>query len=231
MVVWAALIYLLDCPIWEYMNSALGTNLVHHCGQHCRYDNRLAFLIKWGLGVERVWKIKYWSGIGYLKKFKYGSSRVRVHVKLYQKTLALQAKWSIDTKVWNMCLRQRQIFHGHRIFQHFYHVTSFKSINIVFETGKYHSWPNTLPFRVGYWGANNRTPGSDPSTCSSHNTSCELVRHKLTSFVASLNENKKSAILNQMCYIYNILDIVQSYWKPLMILCLAKEVHWGFNVF
>ena len=83
-------------------------------------------------------------GIGYLKKFKYGSSRVQVHVKLYQKTLASLAKWSIDTKVWNMCLQQRQIFHGHRIFQPFYHVTSIKSINIVFETGEYHSWSNTL---------------------------------------------------------------------------------------
>ena len=41
-----------------------------------------------------------------------------------------------------MCLRQ--IFHGHRIFKHFYNVTSIKSINIVFETGEYHSWSNTL---------------------------------------------------------------------------------------
>ena len=49
------------------------------------------------LGVERVWKINYWSGIfGYLKKFKYGSSRV--HAKLYQKTLVSLAKWSIDTR-------------------------------------------------------------------------------------------------------------------------------------
>ena len=116
----------------------------------------------WLLGVERVWKIKYWSSLGYLKKFKYWLSRVRVHVKPYQKTLASLAKWSIDTKV-GMCLRQRKIFHGHRIFQHFYHVMSFKSINIVFETGKYHSWPNTLPFLVGYWGADSCTPGSDPS--------------------------------------------------------------------
>ena len=55
-----------------------------------------------------------------------------------------------------MCLQQCQIFHGHRIFQHLYHVTSFKSINIVFETGKHHSWPNTLPFRVRYWGVDTR---------------------------------------------------------------------------
>ena len=34
-----------------------------------------------------------------------------------------------------MCLKQRQIFHGHRIFQHFHHVASFKSINSDFETG------------------------------------------------------------------------------------------------
>ena len=93
----------------------------------------------------------------------------KIHVKLSQKTLASLTKWSIDTKFWNICLQQRQIFHGHRIFQHFYHVTSFKSINIVFETGKYHSWPNTLPFWVGYWGANSRTPWSNPSTRSSPN--------------------------------------------------------------
>ena len=31
-------------------------------------------------------------GIGYLKKIKYRSSRVRVHLKLYQKTLASLAK-------------------------------------------------------------------------------------------------------------------------------------------
>ena len=43
-------------------------------------------------------------------------------------------------------------------------MTSFKSINIVFEVGKYHSWPNTLPFQVGYWGADTHTPRSDPST-------------------------------------------------------------------
>ena len=56
-------------------------------------------------------------------------------------------------------------WHGHRIFSILCHVSSVKSINMVFETGKYHSWPNTLPFQVGYWGANTRTPGSDPSTC------------------------------------------------------------------
>ena len=109
---------------------------------------------------------------GIKKKFKYGSSRVPIHVKIYQKTLASLQKWSIDTKVWNMCLRQRQIFHGHIIFQHFHHVASFKSINNVFETGKYHSWPNTLPFQNGYRGANTRTPGPGPSThCST--TACD----------------------------------------------------------
>ena len=119
------------------------------------------------VGVERVRKINYWLGMGYLKKFKYWLSRVRVNVKLYEKTLASLAKWSIDTKVWNMCLRQRQIFHSHRIFQHFFHVTNFKSINIVFETSKYHSWPIILRFWVGYWGANTHTPGSDPDNRSS----------------------------------------------------------------
>ena len=123
--------------------------------------------------------------VGYrvFKKIQVRSSRVRVHVKLYQKALASLAKWSIDTKVWNMSLWQRQIFHGHRFFQHLYHVTSFKSINIVFETGKYHSYPNTLPFRVGYWGANTRTPVSDPSTHSSHSATNQLhVKHFLVQF-------------------------------------------------
>ena len=83
-----------------------------------------------------------------------------------------------------MCLRQRQIFHGDRIFQHFYHVTSFKSINIVLKTGKYHSWPNTLPFQIGYWGANTRTPGSDPST---HTSPTSIVHnyHFLSEFFSS----------------------------------------------
>ena len=114
--------------------------------------------------MERVWKIKYWLGIGYSKKFKYGSSWVQVHAKLYQRTFAALAKWFIATKVWNICVYYNAKF---SMATEFYHVMSFKSINIVFETGKYHSWPNTLPFRVGYWGANTRTPGSDPSTRSS----------------------------------------------------------------
>ena len=83
---------------------------------------------------------------------------------LYQRTFAALAKWFIDTKVWNICVYYNAKF---SMATEFYHVMSFKSINIVFETGKYHSWPNTLPFRVGYWGANTRTPGSDPSTRSS----------------------------------------------------------------
>ena len=75
----------------------------------------------------------------------WSTSRVPVIVKLYSTQLASLAKWSIDKKVWNMRLWQRQIFRGHRILQHSHYVTSFKSINIVLETGKYHSWPNTLP--------------------------------------------------------------------------------------
>ena len=66
-----------------------------------------------------------------------------------------------------MCLLPHQVFRCHRTFQHFCCMTSFKPINIVFEVGKYHSWPNTLPFRVGYWGANTRSPVSDPNTRSS----------------------------------------------------------------
>ena len=87
------------------------------------------------------------------------------------KTLASLVKWSIDTKIWNMSLLH-QIFHGHRIFQHFYHMTSFKSINTVFEVGKYHSWPNNLPFGGGYWGAKTCTYGSDPSAHSRPSGRC-----------------------------------------------------------
>ena len=49
-------------------------------------------------------------------------------------------------------------------FQHFYHMTSFKSLNIVLESGKCVSLPNTLPFRDGHWGANNLTLGLNPRT-------------------------------------------------------------------
>ena len=102
----------------------------------------------WPMELQFEGKIKYWSGIRYLKKFKYGLSRSELGPRktLPENTFASLAKWSIDTKVWNMCLQQRQIFHGHGIFQHFYHVTSFKSISIVFETGKHHSWPIPYPF-------------------------------------------------------------------------------------
>ena len=48
----------------------------------------------------------------------------------------------------------------------FYHMKSFKSINIVFEVGNYHGLPSTLP---AYWGANTRTPNSDSSASSSPN--------------------------------------------------------------
>ena len=64
-----------------------------------QFPSAISQWISFILGVERVWKIKYWSGVGYLKKIKYGSSQVWVHVKLYQKTLASLAKWSIDTNV------------------------------------------------------------------------------------------------------------------------------------
>ena len=36
-------------------------------------------------------------------------------------------------------------------------MTRFRSINVVFEAGKYHSRPNSVPFQVGYWGTNNHT--------------------------------------------------------------------------
>ena len=195
-----ALVYINFCACWIPINKLFIRETVksNEAGRQLIQQSMIFFhyfSIFWAmtqreriLGLERVWIIKYWSSIRYLKKFEYGSSRVRVHIKLYQKTLAAQAKWSIDTKVWNVCLWQRQVFHGHRIFQHFYHVTSFKSINIVFETGKYHSWPNTLPVRVGYWGANTRTPGSIPSTRSSPSC-CELHAH------SNCSENKASIIL------------------------------------
>ena len=78
--------------------------------------------------------------VGYLWVFK----KIQVRVETGpRKTLPENACITSEVihrhKVWNMCLRQRKIFHGHKIFQHFYHVLSFRSINIVFETGKYHS--------------------------------------------------------------------------------------------
>ena len=50
---------------------------------------------------------------------------------------------------------------------------------IVYLVGKYHSWHNTLPFRVRYWEENIHTLGLDQSTCSSprHNQ-CILYRYK-----------------------------------------------------
>ena len=121
------------------------------------------------LGVERVWKYKDGSGIGYQLNFNYGSERVRVYVKLYQKNLESLAKWSIDTKVLNVCHCNIKFMMATDFFGIFYHMLNFKSYNIFFEVGKYHSWPNTLPFQVGYWGAITRTPKSDPSTRSSPN--------------------------------------------------------------
>ena len=50
---------------------------------------------------------------------------------------------------------------------------------------KYHSWPNTLPFCVGYWGANTRTPGSDPTTHSSPTVS--LILHFRSKHFLSLS--------------------------------------------
>ena len=55
-----------------------------------------------------------------------------------------------------MCLKQRQIFHGHRIFQHFYHVASFKSINIDFETGT-STTADLIPYPFGS-GIEEQTP-------------------------------------------------------------------------
>ena len=52
-----------------------------------------------------------------------------------------------------------KFFMATRFYSIFKHMTSFQSINIGLEVGKYHSRPNTLPFWVGYLGANTRTPG------------------------------------------------------------------------
>ena len=43
-----------------------------------------------------------------------------------------------------MCLLH-QIFHGHRILQHFYNLTIFESINLAYEDGKY----NLVPYSFG----------------------------------------------------------------------------------
>ena len=54
--------------------------------------------------------VKMQIRFGYQTNVKYGSSQARIHVKRYQKTIASQAKWSIDTKFSNMCQPQHQIF-------------------------------------------------------------------------------------------------------------------------
>ena len=93
---------------------------------------------------------------------KWISSTAQVPVKLYKKIFASQAKWSTYTKFSNICLHQHQIF---------YCLRNFLNITIWWDSnqycvwiGEYHSWPNTLPFRVRYWGANTHFSGSDPST-------------------------------------------------------------------
>ena len=104
------------------------------------------------IGLDRLWN-KCGSGIKYQINVKYRSGTGRQRFR-------------------NMLLLQGQIFHGYRIFQHLKHMTSFKSVYIVFEDGKYHSWPNTLPFRVVCWGTNTHTSRSDPNTRSISNKIC-----------------------------------------------------------
>ena len=79
---------------WAYHKSSGGTN---------SNSNSL---------VERVWrKNKFGPSIEYQKiNFNYSTGQVRVYLKLYQKALASLARWSIDTRVLNMCLLQHQQF-------------------------------------------------------------------------------------------------------------------------
>ena len=162
------------------------------------------------IGVERVWKIKYWLGIGYSKN----SSKT-----LPENTCITSEVIHRHKGLEYMCLQKRQIFHGHRIFQHFYHVTSIKSINTVFETGKYHSWPNTLPFRVGYWGANTRTSGR----IQVHIPALVSINHVL------LNRYQKKTIYGLHDWVYRSLNfIIQiSFYHPashcLAFLCYCKS--------
>ena len=55
------------------------------------------------------------------------------------KAFASLAKLATDTKASCTCLLQHQISHHYIIFQHFCHMTSFKSINFVSEVVKYDS--------------------------------------------------------------------------------------------
>ena len=83
--------------------------------------------------------MKYYVLVGYRVTHKI---QVRVEYGSGTRKILLESTWitsEVITKIWNMCLQQRRIFHGHRIFQHFFHVTNVKSNNIVFETSKYHS--------------------------------------------------------------------------------------------
>ena len=112
------------------------------------------------VAVELVWKIKYWSGTEYLQKFNCESSRVWVHKKLYTKTLASLAKWH------SRHIGLEYVSTTTPKFPWPHNFSAFLSCDEL-QIKRYHSGPNTLPFHVGYWGANTRTPGSDPSTCSS----------------------------------------------------------------
>ena len=95
--------------------------------------------------------------VRYQITFSYQPGRASVQIQLYQKTFASLAKLSRDTKASCTCPLQHQIFHDYRIFQHFCHMTGFKSINIVLEVVRYNS-PDLIRggtsrenlWRVGY---------------------------------------------------------------------------------
>ena len=69
----------------------------------------IPILTPWWNGYEEKTSSGQVSSITKLN-FNYRTGQVQVYLKLYQKALASLARWSIDTRVLNMCLLQHQQF-------------------------------------------------------------------------------------------------------------------------
>ena len=96
-----------------------------------------------GMGLKN----KGGLGIGYRVSIKF-QLQLRSGTgprKTLPENICITGKVIHRPKGFEYVLLQHQIFDGHRLFWHFYHMSSFKSISNVFKVVKYHSLPNTLP--------------------------------------------------------------------------------------
>ena len=75
--------------------------------------------------------------VGYQTNFKYVLGTGARNT--YTESTCITRKVIHRQRFPNMWLLQHQIFHGQRTFQHVYHITTFKSFNIVLEVGNYQS--------------------------------------------------------------------------------------------